>query len=38
MQISPDVQQATDVHFLNTTAQYDKLHRDDDTEYNTEHR
>lgn len=36
MQMCPDVQQATDVHFLYTTAQYEKLHRDDDTEQSGE--
>lgn len=35
--MSPDVQQATDVLFLYTTAQYKKLHRDDDTEWDREH-
>lgn len=35
--MSPDVQQATDVHFLYTTAQYEKQHRDDNTEYNGDH-
>lgn len=37
MQMSPDVQQATDVHFFYTTAQYERQHRDDNTEYNREH-